>query len=114
MSSGLTSETGRAETPVSLQLPPGVVAGVLLDELVRPEICPVTDGCLSGLFLVGEVRLVELGSGAHLYRGVSGGVESVSGFVPGGVVEDLTLSASLVIVLVNSGGCGLIEGLKVD
>ncbi len=70
---------------MSLLLPLEVLAGVLLEELVRAEICPVTDVCLSGLFLVGEVRLVELGSGAHLQRGVSGGVQSVSGSVPGGV-----------------------------
>lgn len=62
----LTSGTGCGKTPVSLQLPLGVVAGVVLDELVRTRTCPVTGCCLSGLFLVGEVRLVELGSGAHL------------------------------------------------
>lgn len=41
-------------------------------------------------------------------------MESVSGWGPGGVVEDLALSESLVIVLVNSGGCWLIVGLKVE
>ncbi len=99
---------------MSLLLPLEVLAGVLLEELVRAEICPVTDVCLSGLFLVGEVRLVELGSGAHLQRGVSGGVQSVSGSVPGGVVEDLALSDSLVTALVNSSGCCLIGGLEAE
>lgn len=61
-----TSGRGCGKTPVSLQLPLGAVAGVVLDELLRTGTCPVTGCCLSGLFLVGEVRLAELGSGAYL------------------------------------------------
>lgn len=38
---------------------------------------------------------------------------SVSGCVAGGVVEDLALSDSLIIVLVKSSGCCLIVGLEV-
>lgn len=97
---------------MSLQLPLGVVAGVLQDELVWTEICSMT-GCLSGVFLVGEVRLVELGSGAHLYRGVSGG-EIVFGCVFIGAVEDLALSDSLVIVPVISSACSFLVGLEVE
>lgn len=62
----LASVTGCGKTPMSLQLPLGVVAGLLLEELVQTGICLVAACCLSGLFLIGEVRLIELGSGAQL------------------------------------------------
>lgn len=64
----LTSGTDCGDkTTESLQLLLlGVVAGVLLVEPVRTGTCPVTGCCLSGLFLVGETRLVELERGVHL------------------------------------------------
>lgn len=40
-------------------------------------------------------------------------MDSVSGCVPGGAVEDLALSDSLEIMLGNSSGCCLIVGLEV-
>lgn len=43
-----------------------------------------------------------------------GGVETVSGCVPDGVVEHLALSGGLVIVLVNSSCCCLMGGLEVE
>lgn len=64
--------TGCKKTPVSLQLPLGVVAGVVLvvgvvlEELLQSGTCVATGCCLSGLFLVGNVRLVELESGVDL------------------------------------------------
>lgn len=89
-------------------------ARVVFDELVRTGSCPATGGGLSGLFLIGEVRLGELGSGAHLLKEVSGGEEYVPRHVPGGVVEDLVLSDGLVIVLVASRGCCLNVGLEAE
>ena len=57
--------------------------------------------------------LDELGRGAHLYKGVSGGVESVPSCVAGGAVRDLVLSEGLVVMLSNSRGCCVIVGLEV-
>lgn len=81
-----------------------MLAGVLLNELVFTGICAVTVCCRSGLFLVGEARPIEMGSGAPLFRGVSVGVELVSGCVSGGIVGVLAMSGSLVIMLGNSNG----------
>lgn len=107
-----TSGTGCDNSPVSLQLPLGVLAGVVLDELTGVEASPVTGCCLSGLFLVGDIRLCELGSGTNF--GVYGGEDSVSFCVPAEAVEDLALSDGLVIVLIISSDCRLTEGLDVE
>lgn len=61
-SSCLTSGAGcGGNTPASLQLPLGVVAGVVLVELVRTGPGPVPEFCLSGLLWIAEQEF-----GAHL------------------------------------------------
>lgn len=89
---------------MSLQL----VAGVSSDEEVWAGSCTVADGCLSGLFLVGEAWLVALGGGGVLFwSGASEcGAKSVSGCTTGGRVDVLAHS-----MLVNSTGCWLAGGL---
>lgn len=88
---------------MSLQL----VAAVSLDEEVWTGGCTAGGGCLSGLFLVGEVWLVASGTEALLQSTASEcEVESVSGCAPGGAVEPLVLSTP-----VKSTGRWFVGGL---
>lgn len=84
------------------------MAGVSSDEEVWAGSCTVADGCLSGLFLVGEAWLGALGTGGLFWSGASQcGAESVSGCTTGGTVDVLALS-----ILVKSTGCWLVRGME--
>lgn len=91
-----------------------MVAGVLLVDLGYGGTGSEADCRLSGLLLLGEIRLGVLETSALLSTWACGeGGESACGCAAGGVVKALVMSDGLVLLL-HSGACCLLVGLGVE